>query len=115
VKQILLTIDDHLARDLERVAPMGKRSRTEFIRLALRRALDLALEDITELAYRKKPMPAGLTAADMEGWDPDNRLAKPAGASARPGKSRPSQELTTVGHAGTVVFAAAKAGGGPRL
>jgi hypothetical protein len=78
MKQILLEIDDRCARDLERVAPAGKRVRAEFIRLAVRHAIDLALDRTTELAYRKKPLPAGVTAADLEGWDPGNLLAKPA-------------------------------------
>jgi hypothetical protein len=83
MKQILLEIDDRCARDLERVAPAGKRVRAEFIRLAVRRAIDLALDRTTELAYRKKPLPAGLTPADLEGWDEGNLLAKPAGSSGR--------------------------------
>jgi len=83
MKQILLEIDDRCARDLERVAPAGKRVRAEFIRLALRRAIDLALDRATELAYREQPLPASLTPADMEGWDAGNRLAKPPGSPRR--------------------------------
>jgi len=83
MKQILLEIDDRCARDLERVAPAGKRVRAEFIRLAVRHAIDLALDRTTELAYRKKPLPAGLTAADLGGWDPGNLLAKPARSPRR--------------------------------
>ena len=83
MKQILLEIDDRCARDLERVAPAGKRVRAEFIRLALRRAIDLALDRATELSYREQPLPAGLTRADLEGWDARNLLAKPAGSPPR--------------------------------
>ena len=59
--------------------------RGEFIRLALRRAIDLALDRATELAYRKTPLPSTLSAADLTGWDEHNRLAKPA---VRRSKSR---------------------------
>lgn len=78
MKQILLELDDTCARDLERVAPAGKRIRAEFIRLALRRAIDLALDRETEAAYRKQPPRAGLTSADLSNWDDHNQLAKPA-------------------------------------
>ena len=78
MKQILLELDDACARDLERVAPAGKRVRADFIRLALRRAIDLALDRSTELAYRRAPLSNELTAADLTGWDEQNRLAKPA-------------------------------------
>ena len=88
MKQILLEIDDACARDLERVAPAGKRVRAEFIRLALRRAIDLALDRATELAYREQPLPGGLTAADLIDWDPENQLAKPAERQTGPRRSR---------------------------
>lgn len=83
MKQILLDLDDACARDLERVAPAGKRVRAEFIRLALRRAIDLALDRSTELAYRRAPLSGELTAADLTGWDGQNRLAKPAARKPR--------------------------------
>jgi hypothetical protein len=81
MKQILLELDDACARDLERVAPAGKRIRAEFIRLALRRAIDLALDRETEAAYRKQPLRAALTSADLADWDGQNELAKPASPS----------------------------------
>jgi hypothetical protein len=90
MKSILLELDDRCARDLERVAPAGKRVRAEFIRLAIRRAIDLALDRTTELAYRQKPLPAGVLAADLEGWDDQNLLAKPARSSHRP-RRRPAK------------------------
>lgn len=83
MKQILLELDDACARDLERVAPAGKRVRAEFIRLALRRAIDLALDRTTELAYRHAPLSSQLTAEDLTGWDEQNRLAKPAARKPR--------------------------------
>ena len=88
MKQILLELDDACARDLERVAPAGKRVRAEFIRLALRRAIDLALDRGTEVAYRKTPLSVGVTPADLTGWDDHNRLAQPARRSRRSGRTR---------------------------
>ena len=78
MKQILIEIDDRCARDLQRVAPAKKRVRAEFIRLALRRAIDIALDRSTEEAYRKKPLAGELTSADLVGWDMANELAKSA-------------------------------------
>ena len=47
MKSILVELDDRCARDLERVAPVKERMRAEFIRLAVRRAVDLALDRAT--------------------------------------------------------------------
>ena len=79
MKQILIDLDDATARALERVAPVGMRLRAPFIRLAIRRAVDLALDRDTEAAYRRKPPGAGATAADLDGWDSENGLVKPLG------------------------------------
>jgi hypothetical protein len=78
MKQILVEIDDRCARDLERVAPTRRRKRAEFIRLAIRRAIDLALERDTIAAYRSHPISDELLAGDLDGWDPENELARPA-------------------------------------
>lgn len=78
MKQILIEIDDRCARDLARVAPAKKRVRAEFIRLALRRAIDLALDRTTEAAYRAHPLTEEPTSVDLAGWDKDNELAEPA-------------------------------------
>jgi hypothetical protein len=91
MKQILLEIDDRCARDLERVAPAGKRIRAEFIRLALRRAIDLALDRETEQAYLDAPLVAGLRPEDMRGWDEQNLLARRGRSprARRPANRRP--------------------------
>jgi hypothetical protein len=78
MKQLLIEIDDRCARDLERVAPSKKRMRAEFVRMAIRRALDLALDRSTDEAYRRVPLDDSLTADDLRGWDADNGLAKAA-------------------------------------
>lgn len=88
MKQILLEIDDRCARDLERVAPAGKRIRADFIRLALRRAIDLALDRETEQAYRDSPLASGLLPEDLAGWDTQNRLTKRRKAARPPRISR---------------------------
>jgi hypothetical protein len=76
MKQILVEIDDRCAKDLERVAPAKKRLRAEFIRLAIRRAVDLALERSTEQAYRERPLSGQLGPGDLLGWDQNNEFAK---------------------------------------
>lgn len=92
MKQILVELDDRCARDLERVAPAKKRVRAEFVRLAIRRAIDLALDRETESAYRVQPLTGDLVAADLEGWDAHNTLAKPARApGGAVGRSRPKR------------------------
>jgi hypothetical protein len=78
MKQILIEIDDRCASDLARVAPVGRRLRAEFIRLALRRAIDIALDRGAEVAYRAQPLADQLTAADLLGWDAGNALAQHA-------------------------------------
>jgi hypothetical protein len=87
MKQFVIEIDDRCARDLERVAPTRKRMRAEFVRLALRRAIDLALDRHTEEAYRTQPLGAEVLAGDLLGWDAHNALAKPRRA-ARASNSR---------------------------
>jgi Arc/MetJ-type ribon-helix-helix transcriptional regulator len=78
VKQLLIEIDDRSARDLERVAPAKKRKRTEFVRQAIRAALDRELDRRTERAYREAPLPGGMIADDLAGWDQHNALARPS-------------------------------------
>jgi predicted transcriptional regulator len=78
MKQILIEIDDRCAKDLERVAPARDRKRAEFIRLAIRRAIDLALDRATEVAYGEVPLEKGILAADLDGWDESNALAESA-------------------------------------
>ncbi len=86
MKPILIELDDRLARELERVAPAKRRKRAEFIRLAIRQAIDLALDRDTERAYRALPLPGELTIDDLRGWDDHNRLAMPARRSRQRSK-----------------------------
>lgn len=73
MKTMLIELDDRVARDLERVAPVKERRRAPFVRLAIRRAIDLALDRETGRAYEAQP-----DVGTLEGWDPHNRLARPA-------------------------------------
>jgi len=95
MKQILVELDDRCARDLERVAPAGKRVRAEFIRIAVRRAIDLALERSTELAYRARPLESEPSAADLGGWDERNELARPAASPKKTLKARSPRRRST--------------------
>lgn len=83
MKKILVDLDDRCARDLERVAPTKKRMRAEFVRLAIRHAIDLALDRGTEQAYRARPIAGEITPADLLGWDEHNTLAVPPRTPAR--------------------------------
>jgi predicted transcriptional regulator len=77
MKRILIEIDDACARDLERVAPARERKRAEFVRFAIRCAIDLALDRRTRQAYAAQPLPGDVTPGDLVGWDEQNALAKP--------------------------------------
>ena len=55
MKQILLELDDETAARLDEVAPARSRRRSDFIRAAIRRALQEIEEQATEAAYRLKP------------------------------------------------------------
>lgn len=84
MKKILVEIDGRCARDLERVAPAKNRTRAEFIRRAIRSAIDVALDRATEAAYRDQPVAAGITAADLLGWDDHNELSRKATRRPKP-------------------------------
>ena len=90
MKQILIELDDRCARDLERVAPSKKRLRAEFVRLAIRRAIDLALDRSTEKAYRLRPLSRGAETSDLIGWDDQNKLARRT-KRVRRGRARPKR------------------------
>jgi hypothetical protein len=88
MKQILIEIDDRCAKDLARVAPAGRRVRAEFIRLALRRAIDIALDRATEQAYRVRPLGEPSARAELVGWDEQNELAERSVARRKPSARR---------------------------
>jgi predicted transcriptional regulator len=69
VKQLIVEIDDATAARLERVAPSRARQRSQFVRDALRNALDRALEAQTAAAYLSQP-DAGEDYFDAAEWAP---------------------------------------------
>jgi Arc/MetJ-type ribon-helix-helix transcriptional regulator len=78
VKQLIVEIDEATAARLERVAPSRARRRSEFVRQALREALDRALEAETAAAYRRQPDP------DEEYFDPAEWEPRQSPPSKRP-------------------------------
>lgn len=63
MKQILVQLDEPLARKLERFVPGSSRKRSKFIRDAIERALLAASEAETQAAYLRQPAPV-----DENGW-----------------------------------------------
>ena len=55
MKQLLIEIDPELSKRLEKVAPSRSRRRSEFIRLAIRKALWELEERATAEAYHRQP------------------------------------------------------------
>lgn len=68
-QQIILEIDEATWRELEAVAPSRQRKRSEFLRRALRRALDEEAEARMRQAYRRQPDREHVYA-DPAAWDP---------------------------------------------
>jgi predicted transcriptional regulator len=63
--QLIVEIDEAMARELEEVAPARARKRSEFVRQAIRVALDRAAEARMREAYEKQP-----DAEEPEYFDP---------------------------------------------
>ena len=68
-KQLIVELDEPLARELERVAPARSRRRSSFVRAALRRALDELAEARMAEAYKARP-DAELAHFDPRLWEP---------------------------------------------
>ena len=78
-RQLIVELDEPLARELERAAPARSRRRSSFVRAALRRALDeLADSRMTE-AYKAQP--------DVEPAHFDPRLWE-RGAAPKPSRRK---------------------------
>jgi predicted transcriptional regulator len=78
-RQLIVEVDEATARELEAVAPSRARKRSDFLRQALRKALDAAQEQRMAQAYARQPDDAE-AFFDPEAWE-----ARPP----RPGKRRP--------------------------
>jgi predicted transcriptional regulator len=70
MKQILVEVDDEVAAGLEQVAPARSRRRSEFIRLAIRKALWEEQERATAEAYQRQPDTAD-AYIDEAVWEPE--------------------------------------------
>jgi predicted transcriptional regulator len=79
-RQLIVELDEPLARELEKVAPARSRRRSSFVRAALRRALDEAAEARMEEAYKAQP--------DAEPAHFDPRVWEPGGAASRSRRRR---------------------------
>jgi predicted transcriptional regulator len=79
MKQILVELDDELARTLQKVAPAQSRQRSQFVRDAIRKALWEREEARTAAAYHAQPDSAEPAYVDPEVWEreqPPNPTAK---------------------------------------
>jgi hypothetical protein len=74
--QIILEIDDATARELESVAPSRDRKRSEFLRRALRQALDAEAERRMREAYTRLPDSAVDVVLDPAAWEPRARRVR---------------------------------------
>ncbi len=70
MKQILIEVDPDIAERLEHVAPSRSRRRSEFIRMAIRKALWELEEQHTADAYRRAPDSAHDAYLDARVWEP---------------------------------------------
>ena len=88
---ILVFIDDAMARALEKVAPARSRERSRFIRLAIRKAL-MELEDIeTVKAYDRLPQdtPDSISLGEWDQFMPPE--VRKAAQAARRGAKAPTK------------------------
>ena len=73
--QILVQLDDKLARDLNKVAPPKDRRRASFIRDAIQQALWTLEERAMALAYKKAPQDS-VHAIDSDAFEARPRRSK---------------------------------------
>ena len=86
-RQIIVELDEGTAEELERVAP---RKRSEFVRRALRQALDAEAERRMADAYRRQPDDGEPERIDPGAWEPQRpvRAEPPPMRSSAPSASR---------------------------
>lgn len=75
-RQIIGELDEGTAQELERVAPSRARKRSEFVRRALRQALDAEAERRMADAYRRKPDDGEPERIDPGAWEPPRPVAR---------------------------------------
>ena len=69
MKQLLIELDDEEAAKLEKVAPGRTRRRSEFVRMAIRRALWDLEERATAAAYERQPDSTADIYLDARAWE----------------------------------------------
>lgn len=69
MKQILVEVEPEVAEKLERIAPGRSRRRSEFIRMAIQKALWELEEAATAQAYREAPDSADDAYVDPDVWE----------------------------------------------
>jgi hypothetical protein len=68
-RRIIVELDEATARELELIAPSA-RKRSEFVRRALRQALDAEAERRMADAYRRQPDDTEPELIDPSAWEP---------------------------------------------
>jgi len=76
MQQVIIELDDRTIERLNRVAPPSARKRSEFIREAIRRALNERLEADMERAYAAQPPEAADVDLDPATWEAKPRKKK---------------------------------------
>lgn len=76
MQQVRVGLDDRTIARLNQVAPLS-RKRSEFIREAIRRALNERLEQDMERAYRHQPQQHVEIGVDPSTWEAAPRKKKP--------------------------------------
>jgi predicted DNA-binding protein len=76
MQQVIVELDDRTMARLDRVAPPSARKRSEFIREAIRRALNERLEQDMERAYRLQPQHSEDIDVDPSTWEAAPRKKK---------------------------------------
>ena len=79
MKQILVEVEPEVAERLEQIAPGRSRRRSEFIRMAIRKALWELEEAATAQAYRRVPDAADDAYLDAEAWEPAKSAKRKVG------------------------------------
>lgn len=68
MQRVIIELDDRTIARLNRVGPPRTRKRSEFIREAIRRALNEQLDQDMERAYRAQPQESAETDLDPSTW-----------------------------------------------
>lgn len=83
MKQILVQLDEHTAKQLEQVAPGNKRKRSKFIRNAIVKALLEVYEEVTRRSYEREPDDSPDEPFDPSDWLPEKYAIHPTPAQKR--------------------------------